>query len=157
MRLILCAAGKARGLPEAALVAEYAKRLKASPAGLGPLDLREIETKEREPARRKADEGARILAALPEGAPWIALDPKGKTLSTEDFAATLAKLRDEGHGELGLAIGGADGLSGEVLARARLKLSFGPMVFPHLLARVMLSEQLYRAASLLAGHPYHRG
>lgn len=157
MRLILCAAGKARGLPEDALVAEYAKRLKVAPAGLGPLDIAEIDSKEREPARRKADEGTRILAALPEGAPLIALDPKGKTLSTEDFAATLAKLRDEGHAALGFAIGGADGLSSDVRARARLKLSFGPMVFPHLLARVMLAEQLYRAASLLAGHPYHRG
>jgi 23S rRNA (pseudouridine1915-N3)-methyltransferase len=157
MRLILCVAGKARGLPEDALVAEYAKRLKTAPAGLGPLDIKEIDTKEREPARRKADEAARILAALPEGAPLIALDPKGKALSTEDFAATLAKLRDEGHAALGFAIGGAEGLSGDVLARARLKLSFGPMVFPHLLARVMLAEQLYRAASLLSGHPYHRG
>lgn len=157
MRLILCAAGKARGCPEDALVAEYAKRLKTAPAGLGPLELREIDTKERDAARRKADEGARILAALPDGTPSIALDPKGKTLSTEDFAATLARLRDEGHAELGFAIGGADGLAPEVLSRARLKLSFGPMVFPHLLARVMLAEQLYRAASLLAGHPYHRG
>jgi 23S rRNA (pseudouridine1915-N3)-methyltransferase len=157
MRLILCAAGKARGLPEDALVAEYAKRLKSAPAGLGPLEVSEIDSKERDAVRRKADEGARILSALPEGAPLIALDPKGKTLATEDFAAALAKLRDEGHGALGFAIGGADGLAPEVLARARLKLAFGPMVFPHLLARVMLAEQLYRAASLLSGHPYHRG
>jgi 23S rRNA (pseudouridine1915-N3)-methyltransferase len=157
MRLVICAAGKARGAAEDALVAEYAKRLKVAPAGLGPLDISEIDSKERDAARRKADEGARLLAALPAGAPLIALDPKGKSLSTEDFAATLAKLRDEGHAALGFAIGGADGLAGEVLSRARLKLSFGPMVFPHLLARVMLAEQLYRAASLLAGHPYHRG
>lgn len=157
MRLILCAAGKARGRPEDALVAEYAKRLKPAPAGLGPLDIAEIDSKERDAARRKADEGARILAALPGGTPLIALDPKGKALSTEDFAATLAKLRDEGHATLGFAIGGADGLSADVLAAVRLKLGFGPMVFPHLLARAMLAEQLYRAASLLAGHPYHRG
>jgi 23S rRNA (pseudouridine1915-N3)-methyltransferase len=156
MRLILCAAGRARGSPEDALAAEYAKRLKAAPAGLGPLDIVEIESKERDAARRKADEGARILAALP-AVPLLALDPKGKTLSTEDFAATLARLRDESHAALGLAIGGADGLAPKVLSHARLKLSFGPMVFPHLLARVMLAEQLYRAASLLAGHPYHRG
>jgi 23S rRNA (pseudouridine1915-N3)-methyltransferase len=153
MRLILCAAGKVRGLPEDALAAEYAKRLKAAPAGLGPLDIVEIESKERDAARRKADEGARILAALPPAAPLIALDPKGKALSTEDFAATLARFRDESQAALGFAIGGADGLAPEILSRARLKLSFGPMVFPHLLARVMLAEQLYRAASLLAGHP----
>ncbi|MFY7781081.1 MAG: 23S rRNA (pseudouridine(1915)-N(3))-methyltransferase RlmH [Tagaea sp.] len=157
MRLVLCAAGKARGAPEDALVAEYAKRLKSAPAGLGPLDIREIETKERDPARRKADEGVRLLGVLPPEAPLVALDPKGKTLSTEDFAALLAKLRDEGHAAVAFAIGGADGLTPELAAKARVKLSFGPMVFPHLLARAMLAEQLYRAASLLAGHPYHRG
>jgi len=78
-------------------------------------------------------------------------------LSTEAFAALLAKLRDEGHAAVAFAIGGADGLTPELAAKARVKLSFGPMVFPHLLARAMLAEQLYRAASLLAGHPYHRG
>jgi 23S rRNA (pseudouridine1915-N3)-methyltransferase len=105
MRLILCAAGKARGLPEDALAAEYGKRLKAAPAGLGPLDIVEIESKERDAARRKADEGARILATVSPGVPLIALDPKGKALSTEDFASMLAKLRDEGHAGLVFAIG----------------------------------------------------
>ncbi len=157
MRLIICAAGKARGTAEDALVAEYAKRLKPAPAGLGPLDIREIETKEREASRRKDDEGAKLLAQIPDAAPLIALDPKGKALSTEDFAALLGRIRDEGHANLAFVIGGADGLAAPLLAKARAKLSFGPMVFPHLLARAMLAEQLYRSASLLAGHPYHRG
>ncbi len=156
MRIVVVAAGRARGTPEDALFAEYAKRLKTAPAGIGPLECREIETKAKAPAARKSDEGQRLLAQVPDGALLVALDPRGKALSTEDFARQLARWRDEATGTLALAIGGADGLDAAVLDAARARLSFGAMTWPHLLVRAMLSEQLWRAASLLAGHPYHR-
>ena len=156
MRLVIVAAGRARGSNEDALVAEYAKRLKTGPAGLGPLDCREIETKAKLAALRKAEEAEKLLAQIPDGALLVALDPRGKTLTTEQFAQQLARWRDVGAGTVAFAIGGADGLDDRLLAQARLKLSLSAMTWPHLLARAMLAEQLWRAASLLAGHPYHR-
>jgi len=156
MRLVIVAAGRARGAPEDALVAEYAKRLKAAPAGLGPLECREIEAKAKLAAARKREEAEKLLAQIPDGALLVALDPRGKTLSTAQFAGQLAQWRDDGTGTLAFAIGGADGLDETLLARARFKLSLSAMTWPHLLARAMLTEQLWRAASLLAGHPYHR-
>jgi 23S rRNA (pseudouridine1915-N3)-methyltransferase len=156
MRLVIVAAGRARGSNEDALVAEYAKRLKTGPAGLGPLDCREIETKAKLAALRKAEEAEKLLAQIPDGALLVALDPRGKTLTTEQFAQQLARWRDDGAGMVAFAIGGADGLDDRLLAQARLKLSLSAMTWPHLLARAMLAEQLWRAASLLAGHPYHR-
>ena len=86
----------------------------------------------------------------------IALDPRGATLSSEDLAARLGRLRDEGSA-VAFAIGGADGLDKSVLRAARLSLSLGAMTWPHMLARVMLAEQIFRAQSILSGHPYHRG
>lgn len=156
MRLVIVAAGRARGSNEDALVAEYAKRLKTGPAGLGPLDCREIETKAKLAALRKTEEAEKLLAQIPDGALLVALDPRGKTLTTEQFAQQLARWRDDGAGTVAFAIGGADGLDDRLLAQARLKLSLSAMTWPHLLARAMLAEQLWRAASLLAGHPYHR-
>ena len=156
MRLVIVAAGRARGSNEDALVAEYAKRLKTGPAGLGPLDCREIETKAKLAALRKAEEAEKLLAQIPDGALLVALDPRGETLTTEQFAQQLARWRDDGAGTVAFAIGGADGLDDRLLAQARLKLSLSAMTWPHLLARAMLAEQLWRAASLLAGHPYHR-
>ncbi len=156
MRIVVVAAGRARGTPEDALFAEYAKRLKTAPAGIGPLECREIESKSKVPAARKADEAERLLAQVPDGALLVALDPRGKAPSTEEFARQLARWRDESTGTLAFAIGGADGLDAAVLDRARQRLSLGPMIWPHLLARAMLAEQLWRAASILAGHPYHR-
>ena len=156
MRLVIVAAGRARGSPEDALVAEYAKRLKTAPAGLGPLECREIEAKAKLAAPRKFEEAEKLLAQIPDGALLVALDPRGKTLSTEQFAKQLALWRDDGAGTLAFAIGGADGLDEKLLAQARFKLSLSAMTWPHLLARAMLAEQMWRAASLLAGHPYHR-
>ena len=86
----------------------------------------------------------------------IALDEHGTLQTSPDFSQNLARIRDQAPSELIFVIGGADGLAPEVLARADAKLSFGKMVWPHMLARVMLTEQLYRAASILSGGPYHR-
>jgi 23S rRNA (pseudouridine1915-N3)-methyltransferase len=93
---------------------------------------------------------------IPQGALLAVLDERGKMLSSPDFADMLAGWRDAGRSDLALVIGGADGIAPELRARADFALSFGQMVWPHMLVRVMLSEQLYRAASILAGSPYHR-
>ena len=102
-------------------------------------------------------EGALILQALPKGAALVALDERGEVMTSPDFAALLARHAETGTRDLAFAIGGADGHPAAVRARADARLSFGKMVWPHMLARVMLSEQLYRAASILSGGPYHRG
>ena len=104
----------------------------------------------------KAREAALILAALPARARLIALDQRGAMWSSRTLADRLAAWRDQGVVELAFAIGGADGLGGEILDRANATLSLGPMTWPHLLVRSLLLEQLYRAQQILAGHPYHR-
>ena len=109
------------------------------------------------PAQLKARVGALILKALPAGARLLALDPGGEAWSSEEFAERLRGLRDAGAAELAFAIGGAEGLDKSVLDRAERVMSLGRMTWPHLLARGMLLEQLYRAQQILAGHPYHRG
>jgi 23S rRNA (pseudouridine1915-N3)-methyltransferase len=97
-----------------------------------------------------------ILAALPAGVPLVALDERGLSWPSRLFAERIAGWRDRGIGELAFAIGGAEGLDPAVLERAETVLSLGPMTWPHLLARIMLLEQIYRARQILAGHPYHR-
>ncbi|MGH6719156.1 MAG: 23S rRNA (pseudouridine(1915)-N(3))-methyltransferase RlmH, partial [Alphaproteobacteria bacterium] len=143
------AVGRARDGPEALLVAGY--------LGLLPWPAHVVEVREAaaRPDRRRL-EGEALLAAVPAGATVVALDPKGQALSSEAFARRVARWRDGGVRNLAFVIGGADGLAPAVLARADARLSLGPMTWPHLLARVLLAEQLWRAASLLAGHPYHR-
>ena len=103
----------------------------------------------------KAAEAEAILARA-EGAHLVACDERGRTMGSRDFAAHLAALRDDGVRRLAFAIGAADGLEAAVKAAARESLSFGAQTWPHALARVMLAEQIYRAATILAGAPYHR-
>jgi len=122
-----------------------------------PVAIVELEVRQRLPsAALKAREAALILGALSARARLIALDERGAMWSSRDLAGQLAARRDQGVAELAFAIGGADGLGAEVLDRADATLSLGPMTWPHLLARCMLLEQLYRAQQILAGHPYHR-
>jgi len=158
MRIVVAAVGKARAAPEQALFEDYARRLvKGGPAGL-TLELAEVEERRKltgEPLR-KAEAGL-LLARIPKDSTLVALDGRGKTLGSEAFANQLARWRDEGVGDLAFVIGGADGLDPAVLKRARLVLSLGAMTWPHLLVRAMLAEQIYRAQSILLGHPYHRG
>src|SRR5487761_2069392 len=156
MRAHLLAVGERMPAWVAAGFEDYRKRL----AHALPLDLIEIRPgargKGRDPARAIADEGAALLAALPRDARVIALDGHGAAWSSETLAQKLADWRMQGR-DLALLIGGADGLAEAVLARAELRWSLGPLTLPHMLVRVLVAEQLYRAASLLAGHPYHRG
>lgn len=151
MRLTLVAAGRWKRGPLPQLFDDYAKRLS------WPLALRQVvEKKPLQGTELAAAEGAAILAQVPREAVLVALDAGGRTLSSEAFAQRLGDWRDGGVREVAFAVGGADGLSPEVLARADLTLSLGAMTWPHLLARVLLAEQLYRAQSILQGHPYHR-
>ena len=144
--------GRQKGGPEAALVDDYLKRFDVTGRGLslGPAQLVELED------RKKQGESRLLMDAIPDGAVVIALDERGKAMTSRSFASLLAKLRDEGRRDCAFLIGGADGHNDELRTRADRLLSFGPMVWPHMLARVMLAEQLYRAASILAGAPYHR-
>lgn len=151
MRILLAAVGRARKGPARDLFDDYVRRLN------WPLTLREVEA--RRPlaaAARKRREAELLLAAVPEGACAVALDESGRTLSSAGLADRLAAWQQEGRGDVAFLIGGPDGLHPSVLERAELVLSLGPMTWPHLLVRVMLAEQLYRAQSILAGHPYHR-
>ena len=103
-----------------------------------------------------AAEAALLDRAIPRGAVVVALDERGGLLTSPEFSRHLGEWRDAGRGDVAFVIGGADGLAPDLRARADVTLSFGKMVWPHMLARVMLIEQLYRAAAILAGSPYHR-
>lgn len=154
MRVHICAVGRLRSGPEAALIDDYLTRFERTgrSLSLGPARVTEVEAKK----GGQAEETRLLLRAIPDGATLIALDERGKLLTSPKFATRLADWRDGGQSDLAIVIGGADGLTPEIRQRADMLLSFGAMVWPHMLARVMLTEQLYRAAAILAGTPYHR-
>jgi 23S rRNA (pseudouridine1915-N3)-methyltransferase len=159
MRLVACAVGRMKAGAERELIARYQERVGAAGRGvaLGPLEIVEIdEGRARRPEERRAEEALRLIAAVPPGARVVALDENGSGLTSAAFAARLAAWRDEGAPAAAFLIGGADGHGPAARARAELCLSFGAMTWPHQLVRVMLAEQLYRAATIIAGHPYHR-
>ena len=149
MRLVVAAVGRGRGDPAQQLFEDYRKRLP------WPLELREVRAGGGGKAGRER-EAAALLKGLPADAYVVALDGAGKALSSEAFATKLAAIRDDSTAVVAFLIGGADGHGDAVLARANTVLSLGPMTWPHLLVRAMLAEQLWRAASILSGHPYHR-
>lgn len=155
MRVHLCAVGRLRAGPERDLADDYVTRFDRTgrALALGPLTEHEVEDKKNAGMAAEADLLAR---AIPAGALVCTLDERGRVLSSPEFAELLAKWRDGGRQDLAFVIGGADGIAPELRARADFSISFGRMVWPHMLVRVMLTEQLYRAASILAGAPYHR-
>ncbi len=158
MRLIVAAVGRLKDA-ERELFDRYAKRFDASgrALGLGPLKLSEInESRAATPKLRTGDEAARLLKAADAAEVRVALDAGGQALSSEAFAQLLAARRDNGAQAMAFLIGGPDGHGSAVLDAAALKLSLGAMTLPHGLARIVLAEQLYRAATILSGHPYHR-
>jgi 23S rRNA (pseudouridine1915-N3)-methyltransferase len=156
--MTLIAVGRAKPGPVRDLYEHYAGRLGQGGRGLlGELDLKEVEERRPlPPGELKRREAELLLAARPKDARLIALDERGKTLTSGDFAALLGRWRDEGLGELAFVIGGADGLDASVRKAAALTLALGPMTWPHLLTRALLAEQLYRAQSILTGLPSHR-
>jgi len=155
MRLHLCAVGRLRAGPERALVDDYLERTDRTgrPLGLGPVTEHEVEDRK---GGGVAAEGVLLTKALPQGAALCVLDERGKTLSSPEFAQAIAGWRDAGRQDAAFVIGGADGVDPALRQRADLVISFGRLVWPHMLVRVMLAEQLYRAATILSGSPYHR-
>ncbi len=155
MRVRICAVGRLRAGPERVLIDDYLSRFDRTgrALGLGPAEVVEVEDRK---GGGPAAEAALLRRQVPEGAVLCALDERGRGLGSPQFAERLARWRDEGRAEAVFLIGGADGLDPGLVAEADLTLSLGPMVWPHMLARAMLAEQLYRAAAILAGTPYHR-
>ena len=151
MKLTIAAIGRAGRGPERDLYEHYAGRIR------WPLTLRELEEKRKLSAAEMIKrEGELLLAAVPDRAMLVALDRRGKVLDSQAFAGRLRRWRDDSVSDVAFLIGGADGHGEELLERAALVVSFGAMTWPHLLARAMLAEQIYRSQQLLAGHPYHR-
>ena len=151
MKLHLIACGKIKAGPEKTLFEHYAGRLNPS------LTVREVEEKKRlEGPELKAREADLLLSAVPDGAVVVALDERGRDLSSPEFAAKIGNWRDEGRRDLALLIGGADGLDARVRKRADLVLNLGKLTWPHMLVRGLIAEQLFRAQCILSGHPYHR-
>ena len=159
MRLLIAAVGRLKAGPERELLDRYVERANAAgrAVSLGPLEISEIaESQDRRPSDRMADEARRLESALPKGSKRILLDAGGKALGSEDFAARLAAMRDQGASGTVFLIGGADGLDPALKARADLTVSYGAATFPHQVVRILLAEQIYRAITILSGHPYHR-
>lgn len=159
MRLIVAAVGRLKEGPDRALLARYQERLAplAKRLRLAPVSWHETAESRAGDARRRCEEEGAALLKLARGADFIiALDVRGRALGSEAFARLLAEKRDGGIAAVAILIGGPDGLSEAVRAAAHVQLSLGPMTLPHGLARIVLAEQLYRAATILSGHPYHR-
>ncbi len=140
----LIAVGKMKSGPHKDLFDDYKKRL------TGRFDMSELD------ARTTPDKHKKILSAIDDTKPLIVLDERGQNLTSRKMADALAKLLETRGGPLQFVIGGADGLSDEIRAKADLALCFGAMVWPHMMVRVMVMEQLYRCQQILSGHPYHR-
>jgi 23S rRNA (pseudouridine1915-N3)-methyltransferase len=152
MRIVIAAVGRLRRGPEFELLESYRRRMRWS------VTIREVEERRPlPPAERQAREAELLRTALPEGATLAALDERGAQLDSRQFAQWIAAQQDKGVGDLAFAIGGADGLDPRLRDEADIKIAFGTMTWPHMLARAMLMEQIYRAQQILAGHPYHKG
>lgn len=158
MRLIVIAIGRLKQGPERELAERYRERFDDIGRKLGfrGLEIHEIpESRARDAATRMAEEAAAVIALLPEKYGLIALDERGKSIDSAAFAQHLGRFRDAAT-DVFFVIGGADGLSPELRGKAKPVIAFGAATWPHQMVRVMLLEQIYRAATILAGHPYHR-
>ncbi|MEP1961469.1 23S rRNA (pseudouridine(1915)-N(3))-methyltransferase RlmH [Tateyamaria sp.] len=155
MRVHICAVGRLRGGPESAIISDYITRFDRTgrALSLGPLSLIEVEDRKGGGMAAEAD---LLRRAVPKGALICCLDERGRVEASPKFANRLGNWRDSGRSDVAFVIGGADGIDPSLRAEADHLLSFGDMVWPHMLVRVMLTEQLYRATSILAGSPYHR-
>ena len=155
MRLQICAVGRLRSGPEQELVEDYIGRFNKTgrSLGLGPVKISEVENKK---GGGIVAEAALLQNICTSGSLICTLDERGTVMTSPEFAKLLGKWRDQGRGNISFLIGGADGLDPSLRSHADFSLSFGKMVWPHMLVRVILAEQLYRAASILSNAPYHR-
>jgi 23S rRNA (pseudouridine1915-N3)-methyltransferase len=159
MRLVVIAIGRLKQGPERELAERYRERIDDIGRKLGfrGLEISEIpESRARDATSRVAEEATAISAAMPENSVLVALDERGENLDSIAFSRHLGRWRDGGIGNTIFVIGGADGLSPDLRRKAKLRMAFGSATWPHQMVRIMLLEQIYRAATILAGHPYHR-
>jgi 23S rRNA (pseudouridine1915-N3)-methyltransferase len=159
MKIDLLCVGRLKDEPERLIVARYLERFRqfAVPLGFSAPVMTELtESRATSPKERKTAEAAELRKKLSHGARVIALDERGQMMTSAEFAALLNRWRDDGARHLNIVIGGPDGLDAEFASAAAVTLSLGRITLPHGLARAVFAEQLYRAASILAGHPYHR-
>jgi 23S rRNA (pseudouridine1915-N3)-methyltransferase len=159
MRLTILAVGHSRGTSEGALSDDFLHRalMMGRNMGFPSVAVEEVAvSKVRDAKSRMAEEAVKLSARVPAGAHIVLLDAKGKGMTSEDFAEMLGAMRDAASKDLCFVIGGPDGLAPLEGKRAGRSLAFGPQTWPHLLVRAMLAEQIYRAMTILAGHPYHR-
>ena len=155
MKISISAIGRLRKSPEKELIDDYLSRFSklAKPFGLSLNPIIEIEDKKGGGPKTEAQ---LLEKYFQKNSKIIALDERGISLTSKEFTDYLSSWVADGIGHCHLIIGGADGLDPKILEKSNLKMSFGKMVWPHMLVRVMLAEQLYRAATILAGSPYHR-
>jgi len=160
MRITIHAVGRMKQGPERELVARYLDRAigTGKPLGLTGFEIVELtESRAGSAASRKTEEAKALRAGIDSAAIVVALDERGKSITSEAFAKVVARWRDDGKSGAAFVIGGADGLDPAFVSAADLTLSFSPLTWPHQLVRIMLAEQLYRVTTILSGHPYHRG
>ncbi len=160
MRVIVAAVGRLKQGPERELAARYAKRAGEAGRSLGIRQVEVVEIRDsraREAERRMLEESIALTSIIPERAAVVLLDERGENLDSPAVAAQLQVWREAGKDECVFVIGGADGLAPSLHERANLRLAFGAATWPHQLVRIMLLEQIYRAMTILSGHPYHRG
>lgn len=160
MRVLVAAIGRLKQGPERELAASYLKRAAAAgrPPGLRDFEVIEIrESRAQDVERRRVEESIALANVIPDRAVVVVLDQRGENLDSPTLAARLREWRAQDRAAVCFIIGGADGLAPTLTERAKLTLAFGAATWPHQIVRIMLLEQLYRAATILAGHPYHRG
>ena len=158
MRIVVAAVGRLKRGPESELAERYRERAVKSGRGIGlrSLDVIEIaESRARDAGRRMLEESIALANVIPERAASVLLDPRGEALDSNAFVKRLRGWNDSGR-DVAFVIGGPDGLAPTLSEKAALHLAFGALTWPHQLVRIMLLEQIYRSATILAGHPYHR-
>jgi len=159
MRIIVAAVGRLKHGPETELAERYRKRTAQAGRSLGLRDVEIVEIRESraaDPSKRMLEESIALANIVPAGAVTVLLDERGENVDSASFAGLIAKWRANDKPAAVFVIGGADGLAASLREKATLRLSFGAATWPHQMVRVMLLEQLYRAVTILAGHPYHR-
>lgn len=159
VRISIYAVGRLKSGPERDLLQRYLDRATKAgkPLALTDFDCRELpESRAQTANQRKTDEATRLLSLTADGTRLIALDETGRQETSQAFADRLRDWQDDGCSALAFVIGGADGLDEIIRQQARATLAFGQLTWPHQIVRILLAEQLYRATTILSGHPYHR-